>query len=212
MNIHKIATTYVDGPSLREALWVRGCSIGCPGCQNRPLWERGDLDIDPVILGIMLACRGMPITITGGEPFDQARDLARLVRTIRQYAPETEIIVYSGYTLDALIQRSGQNPDILTVLSEIDILVDGPFDRGQDDDWLQFRGSRNQRVIDMRAAMRTPIRDLLSGRAPLLDWDTPEITITADGDIVGSLGLIKSLPEELGATTVNRMCGQVAGL
>ena len=201
-----ISPTYVDGPGKRAALFVQGCLIRCKDCQNRDLWPaRGGWLSEPEQLAKVLINTDLPITITGGEPFDQARALAELVTLIRDKDPGRHVIVYSGRTFDELLQRGDVN--VLRALAKIDVLVDGPYVADLDHDWMQYRGSSNQRVIDMRATASVPLHDLVAEGPVLLDWDTPEMIITEDGDLLGAVGLIESFPLA-GEVCETRRCGE----
>jgi organic radical activating enzyme len=150
------------------------------------------------------------LTITGGEPFLQPEALARLLAEIRlldHSAGRTgdsrrQIVVYTGYTWEDLLDLAEAIPAIAAALSLVDVLVDGPYIARLDDLFVQWRGSRNQRVIDVQAsfangALREPaysLRGDVDGddRLVLLDWDTPTLTL-ADGQLVGATGLMREL-------------------
>jgi anaerobic ribonucleoside-triphosphate reductase activating protein len=196
-----------DGPGLRFSVYVQGCSIHCKGCQVPHLWNRnGGRKVDVQDLAREAAASGLPVSILGGEPMDQPQALYELLFWIRDGRPDKGIgdpqfiIVYTGYTLEDLLARG--DDFVEAVLFMADVLVDGPFIQDQDDDYLQYRGSRNQRVIDLKATLAS--RD----RAPvLLDWDTPEIVLTPEGDLLGAEGLMADL---VGEGEPARRCGEVA--
>ena len=201
-----ISPTYVDGPGRRAALFVQGCSIRCKACQNRDLWPaRGGYLSNPKQVAKILAHTDLSITISGGEPFDQAEALALLLHWLRWYAPDRHVIVYTGYELETLVQ-SHRCP-VLNALALIDVLVDGPYIAELDHDRMQYRGSSNQRAIDMRATVQMPLSDLLKEGPILIDWDTPEMIITEDGDLLGAVGLIESFPLA-GEVCETRRCGE----
>ena len=150
----------VDGPGLRAVVFVQGCPHHCPGCHNPETWpfDGGyQATVDEVweqIEGIRLL-RG--VTFSGGEPFAQAGPLAALAERIK--AAGWDLLVYSGYTWEELTALGAEEPAVARLLSLADLLVDGPFRREERDLALAFRGSRNQRLIDLRrsAAAGVPV-------------------------------------------------------
>lgn len=208
INYHKIeARSLVDGPGERTVLFMQGCSIHCPGCQNIHLWEhkRGFTDDTDTMAFTLayLAGEGGNITISGGEPFEQPMALAALLRALKDKHGIGHVIVYSGYTWEKL--TSGDLPadvavSVLAALSRIDVLVDGPFIKALDDTRITYRGSRNQRPIDVQASMQ-------AGYPVVLDWDEPEIVIAGDGSVVLPIGLAAEFAE-IGQVVPTRMCGQ----
>lgn len=148
-----IDESIVDGPGLRFVIFTQGCPHHCPGCQNPQTHDfaggqevkistlLADVQADPLISGV---------TLSGGEPFCQPKALAELVRVLRQGGKH--IMAYTGYTWEQLLQMD--DPDVYELLKQCDVLVDGPFIEAQRDLTLQFRGSRNQRLIDVPASLR----------------------------------------------------------
>lgn len=135
------------GPGKRIGVWVSGCGRRCEGCSNPELWIRRDEQritvprLTEVLRRLFMAHEVDGITITGGEPFDQAEALAALVRNMR---PLTEdILVYTGYTLEAL--RARQDDATNALLSGIAVLIDGEY-RAALNDGAPLRGSSNQRI------------------------------------------------------------------
>jgi anaerobic ribonucleoside-triphosphate reductase activating protein len=193
-----------DGPGLRTVLWLVGCPIRCKGCQSHHLWDRdypGTNQMHPALLARKLyeMSAGQPLTITGGEPFAQVEMLASLLYSVRQIdeyhqRPRREILVFTGFTWQNLISRAGSDPmhPVHLALQEIDVLVDRPYDPSQDDNAIQWRGSRNQRVIDVQAS-RANGALAFEERLILLDWDTPTLTLTPDGALVGAGDLVREL-------------------
>ncbi|NCB31596.1 MAG: anaerobic ribonucleoside-triphosphate reductase activating protein [Clostridia bacterium] len=141
----------VDGPGLRTAVFVQGCSHGCPGCHNPHTHDpAGGRDADTAdILAAMAqnpVCAGL--TLTGGEPFEQPAPCLELAREV--HALGKSVWAYSGYTLEAL--RAMENPDVDALLKETDVLVDGPYLETLRSLELKFRGSTNQRILDLKHA------------------------------------------------------------
>jgi len=190
-----IQQTHVDGPGRRAALFLQGCSIRCRGCQNRHLWPADGGQAVPVSdLASRLIATGLPLTVSGGEPFDQAEALARLLRLLR--AAGRHVVVYSGHTFEHL----RENPATREALGLADVLVDGPYVADLDHAQLQYRGSANQRVIDLPTTLQ-------SGAVVTLDWDTPELILTSSGDILGAESVVEKFLE-LGPAGDARRCGQ----
>jgi anaerobic ribonucleoside-triphosphate reductase activating protein len=201
--------SYVEGPDgPRTVVFLQGCPIRCPGCQSPHLFDAAGgretrvRDITNEILPV-----GQDITILGGEPFFQPKALADLVTAIKEYggSRRRHVIVYSGYTYEQLMLMLPQYPEIATVFFYADVLVDGPYIAAQNDDFTQWRGSRNQRAIDLQATRRHMF--LVE-----MDWDTRQtITILEDGSILGTKGMIELLAEEGDVIERNRQCGQTKG-
>lgn len=135
----------VNGPGRRAVLWVQGCTVGCPGCfnpQTHPHESRRL--VDPIDLGLRLL-GGTDLdglTISGGEPFEQAAACARLAEAVRGIGKS--VMVFSGYTHDVLCRSEA--PAVLQFLRSIDLLVAGPYVANQSvvpRDWI---ASRNQRL------------------------------------------------------------------
>jgi len=203
MRIHKIvSTSYVDGPGQRTVLFVQGCSIHCQGCQNSHLWPAdGGREWPVEFIAAQLLATGLPITITGGEPFDQAQELARLLALIAHEG--RHVVIYSGYTFERLVIHKAETcPAIEQALQLADVLVDGKYYPRLDNPYMQYRGSANQRVIDLPATY-TGQRGIVT-----LDWDTPEIILTADGALLGAAPIVAEFAT-LGAETSTRRCGMV---
>ena len=142
----------VDGPGVRFAIFVQGCPHGCPGCHNPGSHDfAGGYDGDTGEL--FEAIRSNPylsgVTFSGGEPFCQAEALAALARRVHGELKGKTVMVYTGYTLEKLEEMAQTRGDIAALLQEADTLVDGPFILAERDLSLLFRGSRNQRIIDM---------------------------------------------------------------
>lgn len=216
-----IEQSHVDGPGgPRTVLVMQGCSIECKGCQNKALWpSEGGHEMGPIALAEDLLSRGSKnITITGGEPTDQGQALWHLMVGIRFKSHDAHVIIYTGREFEWFFQDLEGNEDkqaATAALLMADTVVDGPFVAEQDDDRLQWRGSRNQRPIDIRASEKAA-RDQGKGAAylpryiKLEDWDTPTLILTSDGDIIGAKGLIEELTTTTQeATDETRRCGQL---
>ncbi len=137
----------VDGPGLRLAVFVQGCPHHCPGCHNQDSHDPAGGDTMP-ISDILGSIRKNPllsgVTLSGGEPMAQAGACAALAAALPKGLTKW---VYSGYTYEELL-RAG-DPDRLALLDACDVLVDGPFVLAERSLSLRFRGSANQRLIDL---------------------------------------------------------------
>ena len=148
LNLSGIAgDSIVDGPGIRTTVFCQGCPHHCPGCHNPETWDFGcgtDMSVE-AILEVVQAnplCRG--VTFSGGEPFAQSAGFARLADLLKERG--YEVAAYSGYTFEELLQGS---PEQRQLLERLDILIDGPFLLEQRSLELSFRGSRNQRILDV---------------------------------------------------------------
>ena len=138
----------VDGDGYRFTIFTQGCPHACIGCQNPKTWDFSGgtlVDTDDLIPQILANPLLSGVTFSGGEPFAQPAPLSDLAKKLRPHG--LNLWAYTGYTLDALTARHDSSTDDL--LAHLDVLVDGPFLLAQRDLTLRFRGSKNQRIIDM---------------------------------------------------------------
>ncbi len=159
-NIAKIKEFDIaDGPGVRIGVFLSGCPHHCPGCFNQELWDYNygePFTIEktlPKIEELLTRPYISGVTILGGEPLcdENLPATCWLVHTAHQN--HKDVWIYTGYTLDELCNRVIEVPmNILLCLAlkEVDVLVDGRFDQSLADKRLQFRGSSNQRIIDMQ--------------------------------------------------------------
>ncbi len=143
--------TTVDGPGFRTSIYCAGCGHHCPGCHNPQSWDfeagRG-MTVDELMQEIM-SDPFADVTFSGGDPFYQAEAFARLARRIKAETRKT-IWAYTGFLYENLLQ----NPAHRNLLEQLDVLVDGPFIQSLRGEDLLFRGSSNQRLIDVPASLR----------------------------------------------------------
>lgn len=141
----------VDGEGYRFTIFTQGCPHNCPGCHN-PNTHAADggvtVDIDTLFAKICQNPLLSGVTFSGGEPFLQAGALTALAEKIHT-RPLLDITTYTGYTLEQLTAM--HDSDVTHLLAATDILIDGPFLQEKRDLSLIFRGSSNQRIIDMNA-------------------------------------------------------------
>lgn len=151
-----VRESIVDGPGIRLTVFVQGCPHHCPGCHNPDTHDPlggydcalqkilDAFDADPLLRGV---------TLSGGEPFEQADSLLPLAQAICRRGKD--VVAYSGYTFEELLEKGKKEPAVLELLSLCCLLVDGRFIKAQRDLSLRFRGSRNQRLIDPQQSLKT---------------------------------------------------------
>ena len=145
-----VADSIVDGPGLRFTVFFQGCPHHCPGCHNPETWAfEGGQECSPEEL-VALAkrsplCKG--ITLSGGEPFCQPEALLPRAKAVREMGKT--VYAFSGYTLEQLLELSKERPAIGELLHLCDVLIDGPYIEKLRDLDLLYRGSSNQRIIDL---------------------------------------------------------------
>lgn len=147
-----------NGPGVRVSLFVSGCTHHCKGCFNEIAWDFAygkpfTEETEAQILEMLAPDYIAGLTLLGGEPFEpQNRDgILSLLRKVRARYPEKSIWAFSGYLLEDI--RSGRIGDCTEYLGYLDVLVDGPFIEAKKDLTLRFRGSSNQRLIDIPATL-----------------------------------------------------------
>ena len=141
--------TSVDGPGLRTSIYCAGCENRCEGCHNPQSWDpSGGEDIPVEELLRRIAEADMNVTFTGGDPMLRPEGFSRLARLIKERTDKT-IWCYTGYRFEQVMQSTRRRE--LALLC--DVIVDGPFLLAERDLSLRFRGSRNQRIIDVRRSL-----------------------------------------------------------
>ena len=143
-----VPDSIVDGPGLRTTLFAQGCPHHCPGCHNPETWsfEGGTEATVDLILGIVRfnpLSRG--VTFSGGEPFAQAEGFAQIAKALHETG-NYEVASYTGYTFEELLEGT---PEQRALLEQLDVLIDGPFVQAEKTLEIAFRGSRNQRIINV---------------------------------------------------------------
>lgn len=154
MRVHHWVPCSTDtlGPGNRAIVWVQGCEIRCPGCILPEAWDaRAGVVIDPEELAHLLLARPdiEGVTVSGGEPTEQPEAVACLLRAFKAAGRNTWL--YTGRLLEDLVTTADPRLDLL--LSYVDILVDGAFRRDEVGGAGVFRGSRNQRILSLTAAI-----------------------------------------------------------
>lgn len=153
-----------NGPGVRVSLFVSGCTHRCPGCFNSEAWDFDfgqpfDQAVIDRILEDLSPSFVKGLTLLGGEPFEPQNQPAilELLRQVKAKYPEKSIWAFSGYLFDRdiLSGRLGDPAVTREYLSYLDVLVDGPFIQAQKNLTLRFRGSANQRIIDVPASLKS---------------------------------------------------------
>ena len=167
-NLHIIAVTGPDinnGPGFRVTIWVSGCTHACPGCQNKHTWKyaKGHKLDDMVpytnitykdkILNLIGDEHIDGVTISGGDPLDQSvqalEELAKFLSNIKKRYPEKSIWLYTGYFIEDL-----KNYPHKEIIKNCDVIIDGPYVKEKRNITIPFRGSTNQRIIDVQKSFK----------------------------------------------------------
>ncbi len=153
MRYHNITKDdMLNGDGLRVVLWVSGCTHKCKNCHNPVTWDiHGGLEFDKEAKGELFEALGQPyisgITFSGGDPLHPANcvDVAALIHEIREKFPQKTIWLYTGFCWDEV--------NTLEAVRNADVLVDGPYIEKLNDPKIHWRGSSNQRVIDVKESL-----------------------------------------------------------
>lgn len=149
-----VSESIVDGPGFRYVIFVQGCPHNCPGCHNPQThdFSGGKLvDTDELFRECIEDPLNKGVTFSGGEPFCQAAALYELGKRFKERG--FSLWCYSGWTWKELLRQAEMHDDVSGLLSIIDVLVDGRFIEERKTLSLPFRGSENQRLIDVRASI-----------------------------------------------------------
>lgn len=152
-----------NGPGVRVSLFVSGCTHRCPGCFNEVAWDFDygqpfTQDTIDSILNMLAPAHIKGLTLLGGEPFEPQNqpEILKLLRQVKEKYPEKTIWAYSGYLFERDILAGRLGPKEITdeYVSYLDVLVDGPFVLSRKNLSLRFRGSDNQRLIDVSESLK----------------------------------------------------------
>lgn len=145
----------VDGTGIRAVVWTQGCSHNCPGCHNPGTHDfKGgfEVDVDSVNEAISELDFQDGITFSGGDPFFQPEACAKIAAYVQTLG--MNVWCYTGFLFEDLLKASVNKKAIMEFLTNIDILVDGPFVISKRSYSAKFRGSTNQRVIDVKKSLK----------------------------------------------------------
>ena len=149
-----VKESIVDGPGIRYVIFTQGCPHHCKGCHNPETWNEKsgklkeiaeiyqEIKANPLVTGV---------TLSGGEPMIKAKELYSLIKKLKE--ENYHIMIYTGYLFEYLIENGNEENYFLELLKLTDILVDGKFIIDQKDLLLKFRGSKNQRIIDVQKSL-----------------------------------------------------------
>lgn len=146
--IRIVEGTSVDGPGLRTAIYFAGCNHRCPGCHNPSTWDHSagqEMSIDEIIACVEKA--GFNVTFTGGDPLINPAELTILASELKRRG--YNLWCYTGYTFEEVLADKRLRP----LLDQIDVLVDGRFVLSRRNISLRFRGSENQRLVDVAGSL-----------------------------------------------------------
>ena len=149
-----VQDSIVDGPGFRFTLFTQGCPHKCPGCHNPQTHDFSggeELSTDEIIKKLLSNPLTDGITFSGGEPFEQASDCAVIAAAARQHG--LNVWCYSGYTFEELLEKSRADSGVMELLKLTDVLVDGKFILEEKSYNVPWRGSRNQRLIDVKKSL-----------------------------------------------------------
>ena len=147
-----IEDTMVDGPGFRTSIYCAGCPNHCWGCHNPQSWDikRGHPMTTEEIMNVIEADTYANVTFSGGDPMFQAEGFTELARAIRRRTKKN-IWCFTGFLYENILK----NPVQRQLLQLIDVLVDGPYIQAKRNEDLLFRGSSNQRLINVKASLKT---------------------------------------------------------
>lgn len=147
-----IKNDVVNGQNICVSLWVQGCPFHCEGCHNPQTWDfNGGYEDKEILDKIFKALTANNIkrnfSVLGGEPLCQSnrKEVAEIIAKVRESFPEIKIYIWTGYTLEELQKENDSS--LISILNNIDVLIDGRFEIDKRDITLPLRGSRNQRIL-----------------------------------------------------------------
>ena len=141
----------VDGEGIRTVIWTQGCPHHCPGCHNASTWDFNDgalIDVKDVIEELKTIKNQDGITLSGGDPVCQSDACYEISKAAHEMG--LNVWCYTGYTYEMMLT----NPKMRRLLDQIDVLVDGKFIQEEKSYDIYFRGSRNQRIIDVSKSLK----------------------------------------------------------
>jgi len=147
-----------NGLGWRAVLFVSGCPHHCPGCHNKEAQDFNygtEFNKEDILNRIKDNSILKGITISGGEPLckENIKEVCEFIKDVKKIKPNFNIWCYSGYTFEELLGRNDEATN--ECLKEIDVLVDGEFKQDKKDPTLKFRGSSNQRILDVKNTLKT---------------------------------------------------------
>ena len=151
-----VTESVVDGPGIRYTVFTQGCRHHCKGCHNPQTHDFSggyEVDTDDLLEELIQDPLLQGVTFSGGDPFEQPAPLADLAAKVHKAG--RDVMAYTGYTFEQLLERGEREPSVMDLLRQTDVLIDGRFVLELLDYDLRFRGSSNQRVIDVPQSLAT---------------------------------------------------------
>ena len=151
-----VSESVVDGPGIRYTIFTQGCRHHCKGCHNPQTHDFSggyEVDTDDLLKELIQDPLIQGVTFSGGDPFEQPLPLADLAAKVHKAG--RDVMAYTGYTFEQLLERGEREPSVMDLLRQTDVLIDGRFVLELLDYDLRFRGSSNQRVIDVPQSLAT---------------------------------------------------------
>ena len=146
----------VNGPGMRRVFFAQGCKHKCEGCFNPETHSFDDgeiMDMDKLIKDVLDNPMLKGVTFSGGDPIEQAHSFAYMAKAFKN--SNLNIWCYTGYTFEELLEAMKVDTSLRDFLNNIDVLVDGRFVEEKKDPTLKFRGSSNQRILDLKPSLQT---------------------------------------------------------
>lgn len=144
---------FLNGPGVRHSLFVSGCTHHCEGCFNAIAWNFNygkdfTKEVEGMIIQDLQDKKIQGLSLLGGEPFDNTEVLLKFLKRVKIESPDSDIWSWSGYVFEELLSSQKE------MLELIDVLVDGKFIISKKDLKLKFRGSSNQRIVDVKKSLK----------------------------------------------------------
>lgn len=146
----------VNGPGMRRVFFAQGCKHNCEGCFNPETHDFNggeERNVDELINDVIKNKMIKGVTFSGGDPIEQAQQFAYMAKAFKNYG--LNVWCYTGYKFEVLLEKMNKDKGLLELLKNIDVLVDGKFEIENKSDGLRFRGSENQRIIDVQKSLYT---------------------------------------------------------
>lgn len=145
-----------NGPGIRRVFFAQGCNHNCEGCFNKEThdFDGGELkDIDELIKDVISNPIIEGVTFSGGDPLEQAESFAYMAKVFKRSS--LNIWCYTGYTFEKILEMMEENQGLKELINNIDVLVDGRFEINNKKEGLKFKGSTNQRIIDVNESLES---------------------------------------------------------
>ena len=150
-----VEESIVDGPGIRFVIFGQGCPHYCEGCHNQHTHDFSggyDMKIEEIVIKVRKNPLIDGVTYSGGEPFIQAEPFLNLSKRLKNF--NYNILIYTGYTFEELLHMSKNDTNIKELMDYTDIIIDGLFDKNMMDYTLKFKGSANQRTINVPKSVK----------------------------------------------------------